>query len=122
MLVGTVLELFLLSHYEDVFQLIPILCIAFVMITALLLVFYRTKWIKNGFKGILLITAMSGIYGAYLHLSENFEFEMEMQPTATNLDLFLESFSGALPALAPLSMIVLALIGYSYLILINQKQ
>jgi len=38
------------------------------------------------------------------------------------LELFLESISGAFPVLAPLSMVVLALIGYSYLILINQKQ
>ena len=78
--------------------------------------------IKNVFKLLLVITALSGIYGVFLHLRANYEFELEMKPTANNWDLFFESLSGALPALAPFSMVVLALIGYSYLILINQKQ
>jgi len=44
-----------------------------------------------------------------------------MKPTATKWELFSESLSGALPTLAPMSMLVLALIGYSYLILIKQQ-
>lgn len=122
MLIGTVLELLLLKHYEDTFQLIPIICIALVMLTAVVLVFIKTRLIKTVFKSILLITALSGLYGGYLHLCANFEFEIEMTPTASNWDVLVESLSGALPTLAPFSMIVLALLGYSYLILINQKQ
>ncbi|MEO1715042.1 MAG: hypothetical protein AAFU60_17060, partial [Bacteroidota bacterium] len=68
----------------------------------------------------LLLTALSGVYGAYLHLQANYEFEQEMRPSAENWDLLVESLSGALPALAPASMIVLALIGYSYSMLIKQ--
>ncbi|WP_179345777.1 hypothetical protein [Winogradskyella ursingii] len=120
--IGTVLELYLLDHYEDTLQLIPILCIGLVMLTVILLIFLKSKLIKVAFKVILLITALSGIYGGYLHLLANYEFEIEMRPTANNWELLSESLSGALPALAPFSMIVLALIGYSYLIIINQKQ
>ncbi len=116
------LELYLLDHYEDTLQLIPILCIGLVMLTVILLIFLKSKLIKVAFKVILLITALSGIYGGYLHLLANYEFEIEMRPTANNWELLSESLSGALPALAPFSMIVLALIGYSYLIIINQKQ
>ena len=119
--VGTILELYLLSHYETTEQLIPILCIGCIMAMTIVLNFKRTVVIKTIFKCILVITALSGFYGAYLHLVANYEFEQEIKPTATTLDLFLESFSGAFPALAPFSMTVLALIGYSYLILINQK-
>ncbi|MFD1064250.1 hypothetical protein ACFQ1Q_13420 [Winogradskyella litorisediminis] len=122
MVFGTMIELLLLGHYEDVYQLIPISCIALVIIISAILYFLRTKVLKQIFKIILIITAISGLYGAYLHLSSNFEFEIEMQPTATNLDLIIESFTGALPVLAPFSMVVLALIGYSYLILINQNK
>ena len=122
MVMGTVLELYLLDHYESLSQLILILCTGLISLTVILLIFYRTRWIKNFFKWLLLITALSGIYGFYLHLDANFEFESDMKPTANNWDLFIESLSGALPALAPFSMVVLALIGYSYLILINQKQ
>ena len=52
----------------------------------------------------------------------NFEFEQEMKPTAKTWDLFVESLSGAFPALAPLTLIILSLIGYTYLKLINHKK
>ena len=122
MIVGTVLELVLLSHYETFLQLIPILCVGLIMINVAVLVFRRTRIIKTIFKLLLVITALSGIYGSFLHMSANYEFELEIRPTTSHWNLFLDSLSGAFPVLAPFSMIVLALIGYSYLILINQKQ
>ena len=122
MMVGTVLELYLLQHYEDTLQIIPILCIGLVMLTAFVLFFKRTRLFKNVFRLLLTLTALSGFYGTYLHLVANYEFEVEMKPTASNWDLLSESLSGALPALAPFSMTVLALVGYSYLILINQNK
>lgn len=122
MTVGTVLELYLLDHYEGAQQLIPILCIGMSILTMLLLFFRRTNMTMKLFISVLVLTALSGVYGAFLHLRANYEFEQEMKPTAGGWDLFVESLSGALPALAPFSMIVLALIGYSYVILIKQKR
>jgi len=121
MIVGTAMELYLLDHYEDVEQLIPIVCIGVAFLLIVILFFSRTKIITILFQVILGITALSGFYGTFLHLQANFEFEQEMKPTAKVWDLFVESLSGALPTLAPGSMIVLALIGYSYLILLKQK-
>ncbi|MBO6606107.1 hypothetical protein [Psychroserpens sp.] len=121
MLIGTVLELYLLGHYEDTLQLVPILCIALSLIFMVALVFTKTLILFRAFKLVLVLTALSGLYGTYLHLQSNFEFEYDMTPTATNWELFLESLSGALPALAPLSMVVLALIGYTYLLITKQK-
>ena len=122
MMLGTVSELYLLNHYEDTLQFIPILSIGLLLLLVLVLFFYRSKFLHMAFKILLVLTALSGIYGSFLHLQANYEFELEMTPTLSGWDLFLESLSGALPALAPLSMVVLALIGYSYLILINHKQ
>jgi amino acid permease len=122
MTVGSLLELYLLDHYEDALQLIPILCLGISMLIMLILFFKRTNALKNLFKVVLTLTAISGFVGVYLHLNGNFEFEQEMKPTAQNWDLFVESWSGAFPALAPLSLTILALIGYSYLILIHQKK
>ena len=121
MMIGTLLELYLLDHYEDAFQLIPVLCIAFSFINLIILFFKRSKIIIKLFKLVLVLTSFSGVYGVFLHLQSNFEFEQDMKPTATNWELFSESLSGALPTLAPMSMLVLAFIGYSYLILINQQ-
>ena len=122
MLIGTGLELYLLDHYEDVFQLIPLLCIGSSVLGMIVLLIRGTKLFVGIFKLILGLTALSGFYGIYLHMQANYEFELEMKPTAKGWDLFSESLSGALPSLAPGSMIVLALIGYSYLILLKQKQ
>ena len=121
MMIGTLLELYLLDHYEDAFQLIPVLCIAFSLINLIILFLKRSKIIIKLFKLVLILTSFSGIYGVFLHLQSNFEFEQDMKPTATNWELFSESLSGALPTLAPMSMLVLAFIGYSYLILIKQQ-
>ena len=57
-----------------------------------------------------------------LHLQANYEFEQDMKPTAGFWQLILESISGALPTLAPMSLLVLACIGYSYLILTQHQQ
>jgi len=122
MMLGTVSELYLLDHYEDTLQFIPILCIGLLLLLVLVLFVYQSRFLNQGFKIFFVLTASSGIYGAFLHLQANYEFELEMTPTLSGWDLFVESLFGALPALAPLSMVVLALIGYSYLILINHKQ
>lgn len=122
MTIGTAMELYLLSHYEDFNQLIPLIILALGLLFALIIIRWPTSLFKRLFKLVLVLMALSGIYGTYLHLQANYEFELEMTPTASGLDLFVESLSGALPALAPASMIVLALLGYSYLILLKQQE
>ncbi|MEO1546701.1 MAG: hypothetical protein AAFU74_08160 [Bacteroidota bacterium] len=120
--IGTVMELYLLEHYEDRLQLIPIVCIALLLVLVIVLRFQKSKVLEWIYKLVLLLTSASGVYGVFLHLNANYEFEQEMRPSAKAWDLFVESLSGALPTLAPASMIVLALIGYSYLTLLKQQQ
>ena len=122
MLLGTALELYLLDHYEDTLQLIPLLCIGIAVVLLFVLFFQRTRLLLRIFNLVLGLTALSGFYGAFLHLQANYEFELEMTPTASGWELFVESLSGALPALAPGSLIVLALLGYSYILLLKQNQ
>lgn len=122
MMIGTAIELYLLDHYEGLLQLIPLVCIGGSFILAVTLIFRRDRLLQGLFKLLLILTGFSGGYGAYLHLQANYEFEQEMKPTADRWDLIVESLSGALPSLAPFSMMVLALIGYSYLILLNQER
>lgn len=115
MMLGTLLELYLLSHYEDGLQLIPIICILLSAVLLMVSVFKPSKIIRRLFAFLMISTAFSGVFGIFLHLQVNVEFEQEMTPTLPKWDLFVESLSGAIPALAPGSLIVLALIGYSYL-------
>lgn len=121
MLLGTAMELYLLEHFEDIQQLIPLLCIGAAMAFAIVIYFARIPSIVMLFKLTLWLTALSGIYGSYLHMRANYEFEQEMKPGLSGWDLFIESLSGALPSLAPASMIVLALIGYSYYLILKSQ-
>lgn len=122
MLLGTAAELYLLEHFEDTLQLIPLIGIGSALLVLFGLLYQRTPVLVTVFKILLALTGLSGFYGTFLHLRANYEFELEMRPTAAGWDLFRESMAGALPALAPLSMVVLALIGYSYLLLIKQER
>lgn len=120
MLFGTGLELSLLGHFEGTQQMIPLLCIGASIILVFILLFQRIHAVIRLLKLVLVITALSGLYGVFLHLRANYEFEQEMRPNMARWDLLVESLSGALPALAPASMIVLALIGYSFVKLLKQ--
>ena len=122
MTVGILFELYLLEHFEDSLQLIPITLIAIAMALFIVLQFKQTRVFFSIFKLSLIAISLSGFYGVFLHLSGNFEFEQEMRPSSNWTDLFVESLSGALPTLAPLSMVVLSLIGYSYLIILNHNK
>lgn len=120
LIIGTLSELFLLHHYEGWQQFIPIVLISLSLVFLLLIRINKNEWVVKSFQILMILSALSGIYGTYLHLRANYEFEQEMIPTAQMWDLLLESLTGALPALAPGSMIVFALIGFTYLTIIKQ--
>ncbi|MEM7549507.1 MAG: hypothetical protein AAF363_07530 [Bacteroidota bacterium] len=117
MALGTLAELFLLEHYEDSWQLIPIVLIALSIVFFLVLQWSPSTIITKVFKGLMIACGMSGVLGSWLHLKANMEFEAELHPSYSFLTLITNSFSGAFPALAPGSMIVFGLIGYLYITL-----
>ena len=122
MMVGTSTELYLLDHYEDTQQLIPLLCIGVALVMVIVLWVTPRNWAIRVFQVLMGLTALSGVYGVFLHLQANYDFEREMKPTATHWESWLESLSGALPALAPGSMIALALVGYASLLLLKRNR
>lgn len=121
MSVGLSIELYLLEHYEGILQFIPIICVSLGLILSLILFKFRNTTIQILFHISLILMVASGLAGIFLHLKANYEFEKEIRPSINGIDLFMESLSGALPSLAPGSLILLALIGYSYTLLIKQQ-
>ena len=119
---GSIIELYLIKHYEDVIQIIPIFCLGVSLGSLIILYFRVSKLTINLFKASLSVISFVGLLGVILHLNSNFQFEKEMRPSSSTMDLFIESLSGALPALAPLNLVLLAMVGYSYVLTINQKQ
>lgn len=117
LLVGTGMELLLIGHYEDTKQLIPLILITTSFGLFLVTYFNHNQSIITFFRIIMALCVISGIVGCWFHLEANFEFENEMYPTLGGWSLFKESLSGAIPALAPGSMIVIGMIGYLYTLL-----
>lgn len=109
--VGTAVELLLLGHYEDRWQLAPLVLAATVLLT---LTWYR---VSSSHRPVLLlrwlsiITAASAAVGIYFHYMANVEWELETTPDLHGFALFREVITGALPLLAPGTMLQLGLLG-----------
>lgn len=111
---GTGIELVLLEHYAEIFQLVPL-----AMILAALVVL--AMWFVSGAPAVLRVFQVSmflfllaGVLGIYLHYNSNVEFELEMDPSAAGWPLIWASLTGAMPALAPGTMVQLGLVGLLY--------
>lgn len=121
-LLGTLTELYLINHHTDIFQTIPIICIAISFFSFIVLIFKLTRLTLRLFKFSLLSNSLIGLLGVFFHLNSNYEFEKEMKPSSDSWGLFVESLSGALPALAPLNLVILSMVGYSYILILKQNQ
>lgn len=111
---GTAAELILLGHYEEIFQLIPL-----VLLTVSLTVL--ASWFIAGWRSLfrvfrvaMISCLLAGGMGIYLHYQSNVEFELEMNPSAGGTELIWNSLTGAMPALAPGTMFQLGLVGLLY--------
>jgi hypothetical protein len=108
-------ELWLMGHYEDFYQQIPLaLC-------ALSLAALTAVWLKPGpatvnlLRGVMTFFVLSGMIGAILHFQVNVEFQLEMDPSLQGASLYKKAILAKTPpALAPGAMIQLGLIGLAY--------
>ena len=114
--VGTLAELYLLEHTEDVWQLLPLWLLGASLVVIALLFVVPGSSMMRLFQALTALSVVSGFVGIWLHYQGNAEFELEMYPSLAGVDLLRESLSGATPVLAPGTMMLLGLIGlvYSY--------
>ena len=114
-LAGLGVELVLLEHYEDVWQLTPL-----VLITANLAVLLwqarKPSWPAVQSLRVLMVAMLAaGAIGILLHYRANMEFQLEMSPGLSGLDLFLKVIRAKVPPpLAPGAMAQLGLLGLLY--------
>lgn len=113
--IGSILELVLLSHYESFWQSLPLITLCLGLVSLFL-----RSWSLEIVKFFYLSTILAGVLGVFLHLKNNWEFEQEMYAGITAGELFISSFSGALPALAPGTLIPIGLLGF-HLIQLKSK-
>lgn len=111
-LAGLGTELLLLEHYEDVYQLIPLVLAGSAALSLVWLVVMPGTGTVRLFQVVMTLFVLSGVAGAWFHFQVNMEFQLEMDASLTGLALFQKAIRAkAPPALAPGAMIQLGLIG-----------
>ncbi len=113
-LVGVGIELLLLEHFDDTWQLVPLVLIAAALVVLVWHALDRRAAPVLALQLVMVVFIAAGAIGLTLHYRGNVEFELEMYPSRSGLELFREAMMGATPALAPGTMIQLALIGLAY--------
>ncbi|HJU64700.1 MAG TPA: hypothetical protein VJ596_03445 [Gemmatimonadaceae bacterium] len=113
-LVGTGVELLLLEHTEDLWQWAPLILIALSLLILAWHAIRRGPKTIRALQIVMVLCVVSGLVGVLLHYQGNVEFELEMYPSLTGIELFRQAMSGATPALAPGTMLHLGLLGLAY--------
>lgn len=108
---GLLAELYLLDHYELLWQWAPIAALALGLALAVAVAVRPSRATLRPFRAVMALFVAVGLVGVALHLKGNLEFEREMDPSASGLRLFREALSGAFPSLAPGALIQLGLLG-----------
>ena len=109
--VGIGTELCFLGHTEDRWQLVPLVLLGLGLFAQIWFVWRPSSASVRVFQSLMLLFVLSGLAGLYLHYSANVEFELEMYPSLRGLNLVREALTGALPALAPATMMHLGFLG-----------
>ena len=111
---GTGIELVLLEHYSELAQLIPPGLILGGLVVLAMWFLSGVPAVLRVFQVSMLLFVLAGVLGIYLHFDSNVEFELEMNPSAAGWPLIWASLTGAMPALAPGTMVQLGLVGLLY--------
>jgi hypothetical protein len=116
-LIGTAVDLVLLEHYEDSWQLVPLFVI--VMALGAIAAYMRTgsALTIRVLQSVMLLCVLVGGIGVVLHYQGNLEIQVDMDPTLSHWQYFTKVMRAkAPPALAPAAMAQLGLLGlvFSY--------
>jgi len=114
-ILGTAADLLLTGHVEDAWQLAPLVLIALSAVTLLWHAAKPSRSTVRLHQGVMWLFIASGLVGTFLHYRANIEFELEMYPGLSGLELLWKAVQGASPpSLAPGAMIALGLLGLVY--------
>ena len=112
---GSLTELILLKHTEDLIQWVPLVLLG---AGGAVLAWHSAsggaaslrlmRWVMGGF-------VAAGIAGVYFHFQGSAEFKLESQPTLAGMALFWQAIRAKTPPLlAPGAMVQLGLLGLAY--------
>ncbi len=112
---GTAVELLLLGHYEDSWQIVPLFFLGcgLVVIAAHLMV--GGSGSVRLLQVVMSMLIVAGLIGVVLHYRGNLEFQLEMDATQSRWQLFAKAIRAKTPpALAPGVLVQFGLLGWLY--------
>ena len=110
-IVGLIVELLLIGHYDETWQIVPLVLLGVGLVASLLAWVRPTSAILQFFQAIMLAFMVAGVLGFWRHYAGNADFELERHANLRGLKLVWEAMRGATPLLAPFAMAQLGLIG-----------
>lgn len=112
---GTAVELLLLKHDEDPYQLIPLVLLAAGLVAVSGHALRPTPATAGAVRTTMAAFFAAGLAGLYFHYRANVEFQLEGDPSLAGRALVMKALEAkAPPALAPGVMIQLGLAGLAY--------
>ena len=114
-ILGAGLDLFLLEHFEDKLQLIPLVLLGLAAVVSVWHVIHRGPASLKFFQALMVFFVIAGIVGLVLHYQGSAEFQLEVNPDLSGTGLFWKAIRAkAPPAMGPGAMINLGLLGLAY--------
>jgi hypothetical protein len=114
-LLGTVTELVLLSHYEQVTQLVPVVLIVLALIVLCWHAMGHSTASLRSLLGLMVLFVLAGFAGFVAHFHGSAEFQLELEPSISTWELLEKVLRAkAPPLLAPGMMMQLGLLGLAY--------
>ena len=114
-LLGTVVELVLLSHYEQPVQLVPVVLIVLALIVLAWHVMGHSAGSLRVLMGLMILFVLAGFAGFVAHFHGSAEFQLDLEPSLSTWELLEKVMRAkAPPLLAPGMMMQLGLLGLAY--------
>jgi hypothetical protein len=114
-LLGTVVELVLLSHYEQPVQLVPVVLLVLALIVLAWHVMGHSAASLRVLMGLMILFVLAGFAGFAAHFYGSAEFQLDLEPSLSTWELLEKVMRAkAPPLLAPGMMMQLGLLGLAY--------
>jgi hypothetical protein len=114
-LLGTVTELVLLEHYEQILQLVPVVLIAAALVVIAWRLISKDAASLRALEIIMYLFVLAGFAGVVAHFHGSAEFQLDLNPAMSTWELLEKVMRAkAPPLLAPGMMLQMGLLGLIY--------